>query len=498
MDKKVRTRFAPSPTGWLHLGNARTAIFNYLFARHNKGDLVLRIEDTDRERSKREYEEAIIEDLKWLGIEWDEGPDKGGPHAPYRQSERTEIYKKYVDELLEKGYAYRCFCTPEELEAEREKARKEGRPYRYSGKCRNLTPEQVEEYIKQGKPYVIRFRVPDGREIVFNDLVKGEVRINVNDFGDFVIVRSDGSPVYNFVVVVDDALMGITHVIRGEDHLSNTPKQILIYEALGFPVPKFAHLPIILGEDRSKLSKRHGAVSVRQYRFEGYLPEALLNFLSLLGWYPKDGKEILSKEELIERFDISDIHNAPAVFNKEKLYWMNGVYIREVLDLEDLTDRVINYLKTYKDYLEEEDKPVAEIILSKPREFVKEVVSKVRDSFFTLKEFPRRAKPFFVEEFELTEDAKKHVEKITPEVAKKIVELYLERVKEMETFKGEDFKKVAKQVAKELKLKPGVVFKTLRVALTGETQGVSLDLLVDAIGKNSVERRLERFLQILK
>jgi len=497
MDKKVRTRFAPSPTGWLHLGNARTAIFNYLFARHNKGDLVLRIEDTDRERSKKEYEEAIIEDLKWLGIEWDEGPDKGGPHAPYRQSERTEIYKKYVDELLKKGYAYRCFCTPEELEAEREKARKEGRPYRYSGKCRNLTPEQVEEYVKQGKPFVIRFRVPDGREIVFNDLVKGEVRINANDFGDFVIVRSDGSPVYNFVVVVDDALMGITHVIRGEDHLSNTPKQILIYEALGFPVPKFAHLPIILGEDRSKLSKRHGAVSVRQYRFDGYLPEALLNFLSLLGWYPKDGKEILSKEELIERFDITDIHNAPAVFNKEKLYWMNGVYIREVLDLDDLTDRVINYLKTYKDYLEEEDKPVAEIILSKPREFVKEVVSKVRDSFFTLKEFPRRAKPFFVEEFKLTDEAKKHIEKITPEVAKQIVELYLKKVKEMETFRGEDFKKVAKEVAKELKLKPGMVFKTLRVALTGEAQGVSLDLLVDVIGKNSVERRLERFISQL-
>ncbi len=491
--EKVRTRFAPSPTGWLHLGNARTAIFNYLFARHSGGELVLRIEDTDRERSKKEYEEAIIEDLKWLGIEWDEGPDKGGPHAPYRQSERFEIYKKYVDELLEKGYAYRCFCTPEELEAEREKARKEGRPYRYSGKCRNLTPQQVEEYIKQGKPYVIRFRVPDGREVVFNDLVKGEVRINVDDFGDFVIVRSDGSPVYNFVVVVDDALMGITHVIRGEDHLSNTPKQILIYEALGFPVPKFAHLPIILGEDRSKLSKRHGAVSVRQYRFDGYLPEALLNFLSLLGWYPRDGKEILSKEELIERFDISDIHNAPAVFNREKLYWMNGVYIREVLDLDDLTNRVLDYLKTYGEHLDEEDKPVAEIILSKPREFVKEVVSRVRDSFFTLKEFPKRAKPFFVEEFELSPDAKKHIEKVTPEVAKNIVSTFLEELGGVETLGGEDFKKLAKVVAKKLKLKPGVVFKTLRVALTGETQGVSLDLLVDVIGKEGVNRRLERF-----
>jgi glutamyl-tRNA synthetase/nondiscriminating glutamyl-tRNA synthetase len=498
MAEKIRTRFAPSPTGWLHLGNARTAIFNYLFAKHNNGDLILRIEDTDRERSKKEYEEAIIEDLKWLGIEWDEGPDKGGPYGPYRQSERFEIYKKYVDKLLESGHAYRCFCTPEELEAEREKARKEGRPYRYSGKCRHLTPEQVEQYLKEGRPYTIRFRVPDGRELVLNDIVKGEVRFNVDDFGDFVIVRSDGSPVYNFVVVVDDALMKITHVIRGEDHLANTFKQMLIYEALGFPMPKFAHLPIILGEDRSKLSKRHGAVSVRQYRFDGYLPEALFNFLSLLGWYPKDGKEILSKEELIERFDISDIHNAPAVFNKEKLYWMNGIYIREVLDLDDLTDRVIDYLKTYKDFLDEEDKPVAEIILSKPREFVKEVISKTRDSFFTLKEFPKRAKPFFVEEFELTDDAKKHIEKVTPEVAKQIVNLYLQKVREMDTFTGEDFKKVAKKVAKELKLKPGMVFKTLRVVLTGETQGVSLDLLVDVIGKETVERRLERFLSFLQ
>ncbi len=495
MDTKIRTRFAPSPTGWLHLGNARTAIFNYLFAKHSNGELILRIEDTDRERSKKEYEEALIEDLKWLGIEWNEGPDVGGPYGPYRQSERFEIYKKYVDELLEKGYAYRCFCTPEELEVEREKAKKEGRPYRYSGKCRHLTQEQIEQYLKEGRPYTIRFRVPDGRELVLNDLIKGEVRFNVDDFGDFVIVRSDGSPVYNFVVVVDDALMKITHVIRGEDHLANTFKQMLIYEALGFPMPKFAHLPIILGEDRSKLSKRHGAVSVRQYRIDGYLPEALFNFLSLLGWYPKDGKEILSKEELVERFDITDIHNAPAVFNKEKLYWMNGVYIREVLDIEDLTDRVINYLKTYKGEFDEELQKLVDTILSYPREYIKTVVSKVRDSFFTLKEFPTRAKPFFVDEITLSPDAEKHIQKITPEVAKQIVKLFKEKVENLETLKGEDFKKLAKEVAKELKLKPGMVFKTLRVALTGETQGVGLDLLVEVIGKERVLKRLNSFLQ---
>ncbi len=497
MTEKVRVRFAPSPTGWLHLGNARTAIFNYLFARHHGGELVLRIEDTDRERSKKEYEEALIEDLKWLGMEWDEGPDIGGPYGPYRQSERFEIYKRYVDKLLESGHAYRCFCTPEELEAEREKAKREGRPYRYSGKCRNLSPEEVEKYLKEGRPYTIRFRVPDGRELVLNDLVKGEVRFNVDDFGDFVIVRSDGSPVYNFVVVVDDALMKITHVIRGEDHLANTFKQMLIYEALGFPMPKFAHLPIILGEDRSKLSKRHGAVSVRQYRFDGYLPEALFNFLTLLGWYPKDGKEILSKEELIERFDITDIHNAPAIFNREKLYWMNGVYIREVLDLEDLTQRIIDYLTDYRDHLDEEDRKVAQKILEFPKEYVREVVSKTRDSFFTLKEFPKRAKPFFVDEITLSPEAEKHVEKVSREVAQKIVSLFKEKVENLETLKGDDFKKLAKEVAKELKLKPGMVFKTLRVALTGETQGVGLDLLVEVIGKERTLKRLENFLNLV-
>jgi len=494
----VRVRFAPSPTGWLHLGNARTAIFNYLFARHHGGEVVLRIEDTDRERSKKEYEEALLEDLRWLGVEWDEGPDKGGPYGPYRQSERLEIYRKYAQKLLESGHAYRCFCTPEELEAERERAKREGRPYRYSGKCRHLSPEEVERYLKEGRPYTIRFRVPDGRELVLNDLVKGEVRFNVDDFGDFVIVRSDGTPVYNFVVVVDDALMKITHVIRGEDHLSNTFKQMLIYEALGFPMPKFAHLPIILGEDRSKLSKRHGAVSVRQYRFDGYLPEALFNFLTLLGWYPKDGKEILSKEELIERFDITDVHNAPAVFNREKLYWMNGVYIREVLDLDDLTDRVLEYLRNYSEHLDAEDRKVAEKILDFPREFVREVVSKVRDSFFTLKEFPKRAKPFFVDDFEPSEEARKHLQKVGTETARKVVELFLEKVRSAETFGGEEFKKLAKEVAKELKLKPGVVFKTLRVALTGETQGVALDLLVDLIGKERTVGRLESFLARLK
>lgn len=292
----IVTRFAPSPTGYLHLGNARTAIFSYLFARHNKGKFILRVEDTDLERSTKEYEEMLIEDLKWLGLEWDEF---------YRQSDRFHIYREYAQKLVDLGYAYECFCSPEELELEREKAKQEGIPYRYSGKCRALTKEEVQAFKKEGRPYTIRFRVPDGETIVFQDLVKGHISINVDDFGDFVIVRSDGTPTYNFVVVVDDALMGVTHVVRGEDHIPNTPKQILIYRALGFEIPQFAHLPVILGEDRSKLSKRHGAVSVRNYREEGYLPQALFNYLCLLGWSPREeGKEIFSKEELIDVFDL--------------------------------------------------------------------------------------------------------------------------------------------------------------------------------------------------
>ncbi|HEV09646.1 MAG TPA: glutamate--tRNA ligase, partial [Sulfurihydrogenibium azorense] len=257
-----RVRFAPSPTGYLHLGNARTALFNYLFAKHEGATFILRIEDTDLERSKKEYEEMLIQDLKWMGLEWDEGPDKGGPYGPYRQSERLDIYHQYAKKLLETGHAYFCYCTEEELEKEREKAIAEGKPYRYSGKCRNLTQQEREQLEAKGLKPVIRFKVPD-KTVVFEDIIRGHVEIDTKEFGDFVIVRQDGMPVYNFVVVIDDALMKITHVIRGEDHLSNTPKQIVIYEALGFDIPQFAHLPIILGEDRTKLSKRHGAVSVR-------------------------------------------------------------------------------------------------------------------------------------------------------------------------------------------------------------------------------------------
>jgi len=474
----VRVRFAPSPTGYLHLGNARTALFNYIFAKHENGKLILRIEDTDKERSKKEYEEMLIDDLKWLGINWDEGPDIGGDYAPYRQSERTDIYYEYIEKLKETGYIYKCYCSPEELEEERKKALLEGRPPRYSGKCRNLTEEERKELEERGAAYVWRFRVPDGEVIEFEDLIKGVISINVDEFGDFVIVRSDGSPVYNFVVVIDDALMKITHVIRGEDHLSNTPKQILIYRALGFEVPQFAHLPIILGEDRSKLSKRHGAVSLRAFRDDGYVSEAMFNGLALLGWHPKRDSEVILPEEIIKEFDIKDIHNAPAVFDRAKLKWLNGVYIRGILNLDDLTNRATVFFENFG-YKADFD-------------YYKKVMEVIRDSLETLIDIEERAKPFFIDDFHYEEEAKQWLE---DENGYKVVQAFYEKIKNLEMITKDDFKKITKEIQKELKVKGKGLFMPIRVALTGKTSGVDISSLIEVIGINKVKHRIERALE---
>ncbi|NPA52914.1 MAG: glutamate--tRNA ligase [Aquificae bacterium] len=477
----VRVRFAPSPTGYLHVGNARTALFNYLFAKHNRGKLILRVEDTDKERSKKEYEDMLIEDLKWLGIQWDEGPDVGGEYAPYRQSERLDIYKTYIEKLLETGHAYYCYCLPEELEKERQKALSEGRPPRYSGKCRHLTPEEKKRYEEKGIKPVVRFKVPDGRTIIFDDLIRGHIEINVDEFGDFVIVRQDGMPTYNFVVVVDDALMKISHVIRGEDHLSNTPKQILIYEALEFPIPEFAHLPIILGEDRSKLSKRHGAVSVRAFKEEGYMPEALFNFLALLGWHPKEDREILSKEEIIKEFDIKDVHKSPAVFDRTKLRWLNGVYIREIISLDELTRRAEPFFKKFG--------YIADF------EYYKKVLNAIRDSIETLSEIKDRARPFFVQEFEFDEKTK---EELKSETAYKVIQKFYEKIKDRDSLTSQDFKKIMKEIQKELGVKGKQLYHPIRLALTGEHSGVGLDLLIDVIGVEEVKARIKRVLELFE
>ncbi len=467
----IVSRFAPSPTGYLHLGNARTAIFSYLFARHHGGKFILRVEDTDRERSTKEFEQMILEDLEWLGIDWDEF---------YRQSERFHIYEEYAQRLVESGHAYPCFCTVEELEEERKRAEEKGIPYRYSGKCRALSPQEAESLKREGKPYTIRFRVPDGRVVVFEDLIKGHIAIGVEDFGDFVIVRSDGTPTYNFVVVVDDALMGVTHVIRGEDHIPNTPKQILIYEALGFEIPKFAHLPVILGEDRSKLSKRHGAVSVRNYREEGYLPEALFNFLCLLGWSPaQEGKEIFSKEELIELFRLEDVNSSPAVFSKEKLRWMNGVYIREVVSLDRLVEEFMPFLERagYR----------------ADKEYVRRVLEKTRDSFETLLEGVERLRPFFAESLSYSEEAMAVLEN---QHSRDVLELFLQKLQDGQ-LNAQRVKEIAKEIQKELNLKAKDVWRVLRASLTGELEGVGVDILCDVMPREKVLERVMKALTIL-
>jgi len=325
----VRVRFAPSPTGQVHVGNARTALFNWLFARQGGGTMVLRIEDTDVERSETRFENQLIDDLKWLGLNWDEGPDAGGPYAPYRQSDRLDLYRTHAERLLHEGKAYLCFCSTEELERERKLALAEHRQQIYSGKCRTLDPTEARRRRDAGEPAAIRLKIPE-HPIRFHDIVHGPIEFASESVSDPIILRSNGMPVYNYVVVVDDAMMKITHVIRGDDHLSNTPKQVALYEALGWQVPEFAHLSTILGGDRERLSKRHGATSIANFREMGVLPEALTNYLALLGWAPSGGtREIFSTEELIKEFSLERVTRSPAVFDMEKLYWLNRHYIKE-------------------------------------------------------------------------------------------------------------------------------------------------------------------------
>ena len=324
----MRLRFAPSPTGQLHVGNARTALFNWLLARGHGGTFILRIEDTDFERSTRESELAIVEDLRWMGLGWSEGVEAGGEHGPYRQSERLHIYRAHAIELMSGGHAYYCFCSEDQLEADRQAALAAGRPPKYVGRCRDIPREAARERVQTGETAVIRFRVPEAREVVFNDIVRGEVRFSTEVIGDPVLVRSDGIPAYNYAVVIDDALMEITHVIRGEDHISNTPRQLLLYEAFGWKPPAFAHVSLVMGPDHTPLSKRHGTTSVAEFRARGYLPEALTNYLALIGWSPGDGEELLPIEALAQRFRLEDVGHSAGVFDVEKLAWVNRHYLK--------------------------------------------------------------------------------------------------------------------------------------------------------------------------
>lgn len=335
----TRVRFAPSPTGYVHVGNARTALFNYLHARRRNGQMVLRIEDTDVERSKKEYEDNLILDMHWLGIEWDEGPDCGGEFQPYRQSERLDLYQHYGQELIANGHAYYCFCSSEELQKE-----KEAGGSGYTGKCRGLDPEEAKNRIAQGENPAIRLKIPANHPIVFFDLVRDKVEFDSNLLSDPVIIRSSGMPAYNFSVVIDDHLMKIDLVIRGEDHISNTARQIVLYQALGFPIPKFAHLSMVMGADNTKLSKRHGSTSIQQFREQGYLPQALFNYLALLGWSPGGNTEIWAKEKLLSTFNLEKVSKSAAIFDYQKLKWMNREHIR-LMDHQELGKQMVPFLQ---------------------------------------------------------------------------------------------------------------------------------------------------------
>lgn len=341
----VRTRIAPSPTGNLHIGTARTALFNYLFAKKHGGVFVLRIEDTDLERSDKKFEQDIFDGLRWLGIVADEGPEVGGPHTHYRQSERLEMYRKYLEKLLADGNAFYCFHTEQELEAERERQLTDKKSPIHNCGYRGLASNEAGEFLKEKPEHIIRFKTPPDRMLKFNDLIRGEINFDSNLLGDFSLAKNLDVPLYNFAVVIDDFEMKISHVIRGEDHISNTPKQMLVQEVLGFSQPEYAHLPLILGPDRSKLSKRHGTTSIREYQDQGYLPESLVNFMALLGWNPGTDQEIFALEELVRAFDISHVQKSGAVFNIEKLDWLNGEYIRKK-STEELTKLSLSFLET--------------------------------------------------------------------------------------------------------------------------------------------------------
>lgn len=476
---KMRLRFAPSPTGPFHIGGARSALFNWLLARKSGGSLILRIEDTDLERSTRESEENIKESLKWLGIEWDEGIDIGGEYGPYRQTERLPIYAEYTRKLTNSGMAYLCFCTDEELDAERKKMMDQGLTPQYSGRCRNLSAEQQAEQMAQGRKPAVRFRVPANQEISFQDAVRGTVSFDSNGIGDFVIVKSDGIPVYNYAVVLDDALMKITHVVRAEEHLSNTPRQILLFNALGLSLPIFGHVSLILGKDRTKMSKRHGATSVEQYRDLGYLPEAVVNFLALLGWSPSGEQEILSRHELIEQFSLEHVAKNPAVFDIDKLNWINSQYLKQ-LDVQSLTRLALPHL--IRSGL------VVEPISSDQQEWLTQVVSAVRDYISYVAQIPEHAAVFFQDEFEFENEEAAQVLKDTE--VPLVMENFLDKISSSKTISPAEVQAALKSVGKELKLGGKKVFMPIRVALTGKMHGPELIALIPLIGVSRTINRI--------
>ena len=478
--EKIRVRFAPSPTGPFHIGGARSALFNWLLAKKTGGDFVLRIEDTDRERSTQESEDNIKAALQWLGMDWNEGIDLGGPYGPYKQTERLEIYRKYAEQLVAEGKAYYCYCTDVELEAQRQAFTDKGETPHYAGVCSDLNPTQRAELAAQGRKPTIRFRVPANQDIVIADLVRGNVVFESNGIGDFVIVKSDGIPTYNFAVVIDDALMKITHVIRAEEHLSNTPRQVLIYQALQIAMPIFGHISLILGQDRTKMSKRHGATSVDQYRQLGYLPQALVNFLALLGWSPSGEQEIFSSEELIQEFSMEHVAKNPAVFDVDKLNWINQQYIR-ALSPEEYCTWSMPYVIA-AGYASEQESP-------ERLAWLKQVILMSQEYIAYLSQVPAQIAMYFNDQFEF-ENAEAQAE-LQEETAETVINLFLEKLQTVEVLDAVAVKQALKATVKETKLNGKKVYMPIRVALTGNMHGPDLTQIIPLFGLTRTVARIQ-------
>ena len=478
-NKEVRVRIAPSPSGNLHIGTARTALFNYLFAKKNHGKYILRIEDTDLDRSSQAYIQNIYDSLKALGLNWDEGPDVGGPYGPYQQSERFDIYPKYAQKLIDAGYAYECFCTQEELDAEKQESIKNKRPHVYSGKCRHLSDEEKEKLRAEGRKPSIRFHVPDSGETKFTDMVKGDLKFDNSLIGDFVIMKSNGTPTYNFAVVIDDMEMKISHIIRGEDHISNTAKQILIYEALGAEIPQFGHLGMILAPDRSKLSKRHGATAVSEFVEKGYLTEALVNFVALLGWSPSDGHEIKTLDEIVEDFRIHEVSSSNSIFEYDKLNWMNGQYIKK-MDIKKLAELTRPFLSMYD-------------LSEMSQENYERMIEVTREPITILSDLVNDVKYFFGQDAEIEPDVQTKI--LDSEDGQKVLRYVVEN--ELDKWDFEDSEKLHEQLAdlrayfKEQGIKPKETMWAIRAAVTGRTHGADMVAILQILGKERSVRRIK-------
>lgn len=485
MSKEVRVRYAPSPTGHLHIGNARTALFNYLFARNNGGKFIIRIEDTDKKRNIEGGEESQLKYLKWLGMDWDESVDVGGEYGPYRQSERNNIYKDFYTKMLQDGSAYKCYCTEEEIEAEREEQMAKGAAMpAYSGKCRHLTSEDRERLESEGREPSIRFLVPTGKVFSFEDMVKGTVSFESEGIGDWVMVKKDGTPTYNFAVAVDDYMMKISHVLRGDDHITNTPKQLMVFEALGWEIPTYGHMTLIVNESRKKLSKRDESIIqfIEQYEELGYLPEALFNFITLLGWSPTGEEEMFSKDELIKIFDANRLSKSPALFDQQKLAWMNNQYMKKV-ELGRVIEIALPHLvkagRINADLTEEE------------RQWTSNLIALFQEKMSYGAEIVELTDMFFKDEADYDEDAK---EVMAGEQVPEVLTAFAHELEQLETFKADEIKAAMKAVQKSTGHKGKNLFMPIRVATTGQTHGPDLPQAIELLGKTKIMVRLNKII----